>query len=61
MMKIHFIKKKLNKKANEHLHYKINPLKRHLFKIFLFNRKIKQFIVKLFFYYKIYYYFCSPF
>ena len=59
-MKIHFIKN-LNKKANEHLYYKIKPLKRYFFKIFLFNRKIKQFIVKLFFYYKNYCYFCSPF
>ena len=50
------------KQKNKHT-YKLQnkSFKRYSFKIFLFNQKFKQFIVKLFFYYKIYCYFCSPF
>ena len=57
-----FALQKIKQKKNKHT-YKLQnkSFKRYSFKIFLFNRKIKQFIVKLFFYYKIYYYFCSPF
>ena len=49
------------KKIIKHLHYKIKSLKRYFFKIFLFNQKIKQFIVKLFFFTNFIITFAHPF
>ena len=50
-----FALQKIKQKTNIHIDYKINPLKD------IHSKYFKQFIVKLFFYYKIYCYFCSPF